>query len=342
MAADACQCARSSVNITFGKDGEERSQSKSETDNGRVRKGEKSRLSAIRVPTSSVREYQFFPVPENTPLFPKTEAILPRLQSEGVLQNPSDSQRSQITQDIKADDLAVVRHIQSQSKKLAPTQEEEEDLLDTREATNVDDETPRRRQLSDAEIQSVRQSMTHLGVKSNQDLVNSAESDQAMPHERDGHGEVPLFPHEALTPTNPQSTYTPHSYTKMTPKLFPQALSRIPTISMLNDPILAAFPTGDDGLLNHKVAVTNSKEKLEDDLMKEWTDGEDLVSDEEEEEEEQLNAIVHSPTFKHEVPLDYQQIRRQSIHRFSPPTGECPDSYFDISTATIARDSFGH
>ena len=335
-AADACNCSKTSVNTTTKKDGEETSQSKPAHDGRGILKAEKLRASAILVPKSSMREHQFIPAPKNTPVFQDTAAEIPRTQSKIQTHYPSDSQRLDGTQDSNVNGSKAAKEVQSQSKEIAPTLEDE-DLLDKEEEAKLDDETPRRRQLSDADIQSVRESMTHLKAQSNQDLVNSAESDQATPLERDGHIETPKFPHEILTPTIPHSTYTPRPYTNLTPKLFPQAHSRIPTISMLNDPILAAFPTGDHGLLNRTAAMANSKEKFEDEMIHEWTNGEGLISDEEE-EEEQLNAIVHSPTFKHEVPLDYQHIRRQSIQRgFSPPTGMyCQSNTLNRSTQPLS------
>ena len=338
-AADAYRCDESSINPTGTRGESKVNGSKSEVDDEAVSQAVKPRPSVIRVSPTNVREHLFIPAPKNTPVFHETLASPPRQQDDERSLSPYGSQGSRTFGSYKANDLDAIQDIRFRNTTLASTPEEEEDLPDTEEMDCLNDESPQRRQLSHADIQSVRRSMTHLAAKSNQRLVNSAESDQTTPYDPDDHSEAPRLPHEALTPMTPQNTF-PRSNT-MTPKLFPQAHSRIPTISLLNDPILAAFPTGDHGLLSRRAAAANGKEKLGDKLGHEWIGGEDLMSDEEE-DEQPLSAMTHSPTFSHEVPLDYQQIRQESLHRrLSSATGKWPDShattriYRKLSYATV-------
>ena len=329
-AAEACRCGRFPTNVAIRGSGEERLAPEPQSNTGRVLMDGKPRPVALQLPTPKTtagvpREYHFIPAPENTPVAQEKEAKSPDLKNEMCNNDATQPQSTLAIQDPRATSPGLAKGMrgnESQRMENAPTLEDVEDLAsDSEDSSDAGDETSQRRHLSNADVESVRRSLTHLSPKSDQDLVNSVESDQPMSYDRDRHSEAPRLPHEALT--SPR-TYIPLSHPQTprdTPRLFPQAHARIPTIDLYHDPIIPAFPTGDHGLLSRLAAAASGTERYEGHMGNETANQGELL-EEEEEEEEELHAMVYTPTFKYEVPADYQQIRwRSTRHSLSAPTG---------------------
>ena len=326
-AAEACCCGKDVTHAGAGESEKEKSAPGSEFNTEKALQDGEPRPFALRLPSSGaaaspLSEHLLVPAPENTPVVQKSETNSPGSKSDMCGIDSSNPPSILARQDSKASPLNVAKKVledQSQSMEIEPTLDYLENIsFDLDEPSDTDD-PPKRRQLSDADVNLVRENMTHLSPRKNQELVNSAESDQLALLVRDGHSESPRLPHEALASPRAYIPLSSPRTPRDTPKLFPQAHSHIPTIDLYNDPIIPAFPTGDQGLLSRRRAAAKGIERYEDQMGKVEAHQEEPK----EEEEDELHSMSYTPTFDHEVPTNYQQIRRQSArHSLSSPVGK--------------------